>query len=244
MTTLSITALTYIALSAFIIGFSKTSIGGLGIVAVPLIAFAVPGPESTGLLLPILIVGDIIAVVLYHRTCDWSVVLKIFPITAIGVVLGYLIMDQLPAEIFNPVLGIIIIMMISLGIIVEKKPIPPVGNRIITWVVGICAGVSTMVANAAGPLMGLYLLQQGLPKEKFVGTRCWFFLLLNLYKLPFSSSLGLVSPTSLQINLCTLPLILLGAFIGFKVLKYIQMKFLKRIVRIAAMLAALKLLFG
>lgn len=216
----------------------------MGILAVPLMALAVPGPESTGLLLPILIVGDVIAVALYHRSCNWSVLLKIFPITALGVVFGYLIMGHLPREVFNPILGTIIVVMILLSYIAEKKPMQQGGNRTLTWVVGISAGVSTMVANAAGPLMGLYLLQLGFSKKQFVGTRCWFFMLLNLYKLPFSSGLGLISFTSLQINLCTLPLILLGAFVGYRVLNYINMKVFKQIVRIAAMLAALKLLFG
>ncbi|MEJ2155729.1 MAG: sulfite exporter TauE/SafE family protein [Desulfobacteraceae bacterium] len=161
---LPLTSVISIAISAFLVGFSKTSVGSLGIVVVPLIALAVPGPESTGLLLPMLAMADVLAVIAYHRSCEWTVFRRIFPLTAIGVVIGYLIMDRLPRDIFGSILGALILFMLAVGWMLEKRPVSPTGNRIITWVVGICAGISTMVANAAGPLMGIYLLQQGLPQ--------------------------------------------------------------------------------
>lgn len=242
MSTLSYYSLVYIALSAFLIGFSKTSVGGLGILVVPLIALAVPGPESTGLLLPILVAADLAAVIFYHRTCDWNVFFKIFPITAIGVVIGYMIMDRLPYEIFSSILGGIILAMVLIGWLLEKKPISPTGNHYLTWVVGICAGISTMVANAAGPLLGVYLLQLGLPKNNFVGTRSVYFLVLNMYKIPFSAHLGLITFTSLKINVAVLPVIFAGALIGMKVLKIINIRIFKWIIRLAATISAIKLI--
>lgn len=244
MTTLSLASLFCLGFSALLIGFSKTSVGGLVILVVPLVALAVPGPESTGLLLPMMIAADIMAVVAYHRACEWSVFGRIFPVTAIGVVLGYLLMGQIPREIFSSILGTIILLMLIIGGLVEKRPISPAGNHRLTWVVGICAGISTMVANAAGPLMGIYLLQQGLPKNNFVGTRSWYFLMLNIFKLPFSSHLGFVTPASLKINLCALPLIVLGGFIGVVALNFIKVTYFKWIVRMAAMVSAMKLLMG
>ncbi len=237
-------AIFYISISACLVGFSKTSVGGLVILVVPLIALAVPGPESTGLLLPMLAMADVLAVIAYRRSCDWNVFKRIFPITAIGVVIGYLIMDRLPQEIFGSLLGTLILVMLIVGLILEKRPVSPTGNRIITWVVGIFAGISTMVANAAGPLMGIYLLQQGLPKKDFVGTRSWYFLMLNLYKLPFSTRLGFVTSSSLKIDFYALPLIVIGALIGVAVLKYINVTLFKWIVRIAATGSAIKLLMG
>lgn len=239
--TLSLVAISYIAFSALLIGFSKTSVGGLGILAVPLMAIAVPGPASTGLLLPILVMADAMAVIAYHRSCEWPVILRIFPITAIGVCIGYLIMDFLPHAIFSPILGTIILVMLTVSLILEKHPVSPTGNRIITWGVGICAGISTMVANAAGPLMGIYLLQQGLPKNNFVGTRACYFLMLNLFKLPFSAQLGFITLSSLKINLYASPLIVIGALIGVAVIKFINVSLFKWIVRIAATVSAIKL---
>lgn len=242
--TLSLVSISCIAISALLVGFSKTSVGGLGILVVPLMAIAVPGPASTGLLLPILVMADVMAVIAYHRACEWVVILRIFPITALGVCIGYLIMDVLPRAIFSPILGTIILVMLTFSLILEKRPISPTGNRIITWAVGICAGISTMVANAAGPLMGIYLLQQGLPKNNFVGTRAWYFLILNLFKLPFSAHLGFVTLSSLKVNLYAVPLIVLGALIGVAVIKYIDVSLFKWIVRIAASVSAIKLLVG
>jgi uncharacterized protein len=241
---LTLAPILYISISAFLVGFSKTSVGGLGIVVVPLIALAVPGPESTGLLLPMLVMADVLAVIAYHRSCEWTVFKRIFPITAVGVIIGYLVMDRLPHDIFGSILGTLILFMLAVGWILEKRPVSPTGNRIITWVVGICAGISTMVANAAGPLMGIYLLQQGLPKKNFVGTRSWYFLMLNLFKLPFSTRLGFVTLSSLKINLYALPLIVIGALIGVAVLKFINVTLFKWIVRTAATVSAIKLLMG
>lgn len=243
MNELSLGAILLIGISAFLIGFSKTSVGGLVIVVVPLAAIAVPGPASTGLILPMMIVADCIAVLSYHRTCDWRIILRIFPITAIGVVIGYQIMDLIPKELFGHILGLIILTMMTIGFIVEKKPISSLGSKVITWLTGIFAGISTMVANAAGPLMGIYLLQQGLAKSNFVGTRSMFFLLLNMYKLPFSSNLGLVTVSSLKVNLISLPVILAGALVGVKVLQYINISLFKKIVRLAAFVSAVKLIF-
>ncbi len=241
---LTLASILFIALSAFLVGFSKTSVGGLVILVVPLIALAVPGPESTGLLLPMLAMADVLAVMAYHRSCEWTVFKRIFPITAIGVVIGYLIMDHLPHDIFGPILGALVLFLIAVGWILEKRPVSPTGNRIITWIVGIFAGISTMVANAAGPLMGIYLLQQGLPKKNFVGTRSWYFLLLNLFKLPFSTHLGFVTVSSLKINFYALPLIVIGALVGVVVLKFINLTIFKWIIRTVATVSAVKLLIG
>jgi uncharacterized protein len=231
-----------IGVSALLIGFSKASVGGLVIVVVPLVAMAVPGPESTGMILPMMIIGDIFAVIMYRQECNWRLLLKIFPVTALGVVVGFSILRVMPTHIFEPVLGLIILTMMALGYLVEKRPFSTAANRLMTWFVGSCAGVSTMVANAAGPLMGIYLLQQGLPKMSFVGTRSMFFLLLNMYKLPFSSQLGFVTVDSLKVNLMFLPVIILGGIVGAKVLKYINLKVFKMIVRLAAFGAAIKLI--
>lgn len=244
MIDLSFVSLGLIGFCAFLIGFSKTSVGGLGIVSVPLIALAVPGPESTGLLLPILVIADLAAVFFYHRGCDWNIFRKIFPITAIGVVIGYFVMDSLPRDVFSSVLGGIILVMLLIGWGLERRPVLAIGNNFLTWVVGVCAGISTMVANAAGPLLGIYLLQQGLPKNNFVGTRSVYFLLLNLFKIPFSASLGFITVSSLKINLATIPIIALGAIAGVQLLKIINVMVFKWVIRGAATISAIKLLVG
>ncbi len=235
----------YIFLAAFITGFSKTSVGGMGILAVLLMALAIPGKASPGVLLPMLIMADVFAVLYYRRDCQWKVLFKILPITAIGIVIGFFVVDIIPQLLFEKVLGIIIVAMLILSIFLEKNKtkINKTNNIFFTVFVGIAAGISTMIANAAGPIFGVYFLQLGLPKEEFVGTRSWLFLLLNIFKIPFSAGLGLISLETLKIDFMFLPAILLGAFVGYKVLKLINLELFKWLIRIAVVIAALRLLF-
>jgi uncharacterized membrane protein YfcA len=71
-------------MAALLVGFTKTSVGGVGILAVLLMALAIPGKASPGVLLPMLIVADIFAVIYYRRHCNWGILLKLFPMTAVG----------------------------------------------------------------------------------------------------------------------------------------------------------------
>ena len=186
----SLTILYFLA-AAFIVGFSKTSVGGMGILAVVLMALAFPGKMSPGILLPMLILADIVAVLYYRRSCQWGVIAKIFPLTAIGILIGYFIVDYIPQDTFEVTLGILILAMLGLSLVLEKRGADLSGNKLFVGATGIAAGVATMMGNAAGPIFGIYLLQMGLPKKEFVGTRSWFFLLINVFKIPFSANLGL-----------------------------------------------------
>lgn len=232
-----------IGLAALIVGFTKTSVGGVGILAIVLMAIAIPGKGSPGVLLPMLLLGDIFAVIYYHRECQWKILFKVFPLTAVGIVIGFLSVNAIPSDIFERVLGIIILTMLFLEIGMSHRGKKIEGGFFVTSVIGIMAGIATMIANAAGPIFGIYLLQMGLTKEEFVGTRSWFFLIVNLFKLPFSAGLGLITVDTLKLDLMFVPVILLGAYIGFRVLKLINIKVFKRFIRAAVVVAAIRLIF-
>jgi uncharacterized protein len=233
----------YVGLAAFLVGFSKTSVGGVGILAVLLMALAFPGKASPGVLLPMLIMADIIAVIYYRRACQWRILVRMFPLTAFGVVLGYLLTDIIPPDVFARIIGLLILSMLGLEILVRQ---PGVLRHLHGWFwtafVGSIAGVATMVANAAGPVFGVYLLQMGLTKQEFVGTRSWFFLLLNIFKIPFSASLGLITTETLKLNLVSFPVILTGAALGYVFLKYINLTVFKWLIRAAVLVAATRLI--
>ena len=248
---LSHVQLIYIGLAALIVGFTKTSVGGVGILAILLMALAIPGKTSPGIILPMLLFADILAVIYYHRQCQWSILFRIFPLTAVGVIIGYYSVDHIPTEIFEKVLGLIILVILSLEVFISSRKknenstntvIEKKSNWIIISFIGIAAGISTMIANAAGPIFGIYLLQMGLTKKEFVGTRSWFFLILNLFKIPFSASLGLITFETLKLDFIFIPVILLGAFIGYKVLKLINLTIFKWLIRIAVVFAAIQLI--
>ena len=233
----------YLLLAAAIVGFTKTSVGGVGILAVLLMALAFPGKASPGILLPMLILADIMAVIYYRRECQWQIIWKLMPLTLVGVVLGYFIVDSVPAGVFEKVIGYVILAMLFLNLAIGSRSSGLFNNRIFTGIVGAFAGAASMIANAAGPVFGIYLLQMGLNKGEFVGTRSWFFLLMNIIKVPFSIKLGLITTESLQLNLMCVPVILLGAFIGVKVLKLINLDMFKWLIRAAVIVAAVRLIW-
>ena len=126
---LSPLALVCIFLAALMVGIAKTFIGGLGVLIVILMAMAFPGKMSTGVLLPMLIVADIFAVIFYRRDCQWRVLLKIFPMSAAGVFIGYLILDKISDDLFSFILGFIILAMVVMSFFVSDKT-PRVTNNI------------------------------------------------------------------------------------------------------------------
>jgi len=229
-----------IVLAALLVGFSKTSVGGVGILAVLLMALAIPGKGSPGVLLPMLILADIFAVIYYRRHCQWGILLRLVPLTAVGVVIGYLLVDIIPVDIFQILLGFIILSMLVIEVFLPKNT--KGGGPVLTGFVGIAAGIATMIANAAGPIFGVYLLRMGLKKEEFVGTRSWFFLLLNVFKIPFSMNLGLITAETLKLDLFFIPVILLGAFLGYVFLKHINMVVFKWLIRTVVVIAAIRLI--
>jgi uncharacterized protein len=232
----------YFFLAALIVGFTKTSVGGLGILAVLLMALAFPGKASPGVLLPMLIAADIMAVIHYRRSCRWKILLKLLPMTAAGVLIGYFLVDIIPVGIFEMVLGMVILAMLGFDMLASRYRVDVSGSRAFTGFTGLVAGVATMMANAAGPVFGVYLLKMGLSKNQFVGTRSWFFLVINIFKVPFSASLGLITPQTLVLNLWGLPVILLGAYLGFRFLQLINLDIFKWLIRAAVLVAAIRLI--
>lgn len=234
----------YIGLAAFLVGFTKTSVGGVGILAVLLMALAFPGKASPGVLLPMLIAADIMAVLYYRRECQWGILLKLLPLTLVGLAMGYLILRLAPDFRFERIIGATILAMLFFDLALSETAKKHMRGRVMTGITGAIAGAASMVANAAGPVFGIYLLQMGLTKSEFVGTRSWFFLAINLVKLPLALNLGLVTSQTLTLNLMYLPVILLGAFAGYRFLGYINITLFKTLIRIAVLVAGLRLVLG
>ena len=234
-----------LGVSALLIGLSKTGLPGVGILAIPLVALEIPARQSTGLLLPMLIVGDIFAVFYYHRHALWNHLLRLLPFAVLGIVAGYWSMMHLPDRYFGSVIGGVILLMIGLRAWQERKndDVRVPGGWWFPTFMGLVGGVTTMLANAAGPILVIYLLSMRLPKAEFIGTGAWFFLLVNCLKVPFSANLGLIDSHSLAFNLALLPLIILGALVGIRVAKRVPENAFNVLVQVFAVVAALRLMF-
>ncbi|MFT5676402.1 MAG: putative membrane protein YfcA [Paraglaciecola sp.] len=223
---LSFTSLALLFLVAFLIGMAKTGVSGTAMFAVPLLAAIFGGKESAGLMLPMLIMADLFAVKYYHRHANWNYLVKLFPSAAAGVLVGTLLGNHIDDQMFRLSMGIIIFISLAIMLWMETS-----GNEKIPdylWfaiLMGFLGGVTTMIGNLAGAVMALYLLSMRLPKNEYIGTAAWFFLIINLFKVPFHIfSWQTISLDSFFLNLTGLPFITLGAFCGIWIVKRIPIK--------------------
>lgn len=234
-----------LGVSSFLIGFSKTGLPGVGILSILLIASVIPARASTGLVLPMLIVGDIFAVSYYHRHAVWRHLLVLLPFAVIGVIIGYIGMGHVDDRQLSRIIGSIVLVLLGVNAWWSRRKAGDDAVPSSWWVgavFGLLAGVTTMMANAAGPIMIIYLLAMRLPRHEFVGTGAWYFLLVNCFKVPFSAHLGLITFASLKFNLMLVPLIICGALAGVALMKHIPEKGFKVVVELLAVAAAIKLL--
>lgn len=214
---LSLFEISLLALGGLGIGISKSGFSGVSMLHVVLYAFVFGAFESTGVLLPMLVVGDLFAIWVFGRKADWQHVRKLLPPTLIGIVLGWGLMDRIAPDWFNLIVGTIIL---SLSLVQWTRTTKPNWFETFphqSWfavMLGLLAGFTTMLANAAGPVVALYLLAVSLPKWELIGTSAWLFLVLNVMKLPLSYELGVITQQSLVVDACFAPFIPIGLFAG------------------------------
>jgi hypothetical protein len=213
-------------LGALLIGLAKTGMPGLSLLFVSIFASIIPARRSTGVVLPLLILGDMVAAYSYRRHAKWSHLWRLFPWTAAGVFAGYFALRRMDDRQARVAIGLIVIGLAVLHIARRLSP-GSAQERGPIWfapVIGILAGFATIVSNAAGPLMVIYLLAMRLPKMEYMGTGAVFFLLLNLFKVPFMYNLGLITPESLLLDLRLAPFVLAGTWAGRRLLGRIDQR--------------------
>ena len=225
-------------LCAIGIGMAKTGLGGLGMIVVPVMANIFGAKSSTGILLLLLIMADFFGVRYYHMHADMRQLVKLIPSTIIGIVTGVFVGDQISDEYFQFLLIIVIISGVLMTVIkVEIKE-----NKIFSIIVGFLGGFITMIGNAAGPIMAIYFLSMGFNKNKFIGTVAWFFLFVNLFKVPFHVFIwDTIDLDILLFDLSLFPLILIGALIGVWIVKKIPERPYKIFVIVSVVLSTFNL---
>ncbi len=234
-----------VALGCFSIGVGKTGIPGINLFFVPVMAQLLPARLSTGFLLPMLIVADLFAIAYYRQHADWKHLARLLPAAVVGVLIGYAAMTFVSDRALRPAIGTIVLMMIAVQVMWDLRhggriPIPR--GSWFSIVMGLAAGITTMMANAAGPVMAIYLLTMRLPKERYMGTSAWYFLIVNLVKVPLSLSLGLITAATVKVNALMVPLIVAGALLGVRLLRVLPQRAFRLVVQIVAAASALKLI--
>lgn len=232
---------------ALLAGFSKTGIPGMGILFVGIFVNVLPVRQATGVVLPMLVLGDLFAVALYRRYAQWGHLIRLLPATVAGVVFGWFVLRSLNDGQTARLVGLIMLIMLAVhlwrkaraGAEVEAVAHAPRWFSVLT---GLLAGFATQVANAAGPVMSLYLLSMQLPKLEFLGTGAVFFMLINWFKVPFMIQLGMINRETLLLNLWLAPAVIAGAMIGRGILHRINQKAFETAALVLTALAVLKLL--
>lgn len=235
-----------LALGAAIAGFSKTGIPGSSILFIAIFPNLIPARQATGVVLPMLIFADLFAYVVYRKNMEWRRVGRLLPWALAGVLAGWVALGRVNDAQTGRAVGLIIALMLVLHVWRRRGLPDEAVAHAPAWfgpVMGLFAGFTTMVANAAGPVMVLYLLAMRLTKLEFLGTAAAFFLVINWVKVPFAVQLGLITPASLQLNLCLLPAVAVGALLGRPVVMRVNQQVFENVVLALTALGAGKLLF-
>ena len=243
---LTVIQMVLLGLGAFVTGLSKTGIAGVSVLSVALFANALPARASTGALLPLLLCADVFGVAFFRKHAVWPHVVKLFPWVVIGIVAGSFALGKVSSAQVQRMIGVILVAMVALHVWRQRQS-EALSVRLphtvwFTAAMGVLAGFTTMVANAAGPVMVLYLLAVGLPKLEFIGTGAWFFMLVNAFKVPFSVHLGLITEESLMMDAMLILPMVPGACLGPVIVRHMNQKLFERVALALAVVAAIKLI--
>ena len=234
-----------ILLSAFFIGLSKAGLRGIDMMNVTIMAIVFGSKASTGIVLPLLCVADIIAVIYYHRHAQWNHFWKLIPWMAIGILVGVYVGKDMNEVLFRKIMAIIIIttVFIMVALEIRKNQVIPT-NKFFVANMGLAAGFTTMLGNLAGAFSNIYFLAMRMPKNDFIGTASWVFLVINLFKLPFQVFFWKnITPESLYTDLFLLPSVLIGFWIGVKIVSKIKEDNYRKVVIVLTFLGALAIFF-
>ncbi|MBK8090038.1 MAG: sulfite exporter TauE/SafE family protein [Chitinophagaceae bacterium] len=227
-------------LAAFIIGLSKAGLKGMDMLNVTIMAIVFGGKASTGIVLPLLCVADIGAVFFYNRHAQWKHFWKLIPWMAIGILIGVFVGKDLNEEVFRKVMALIILITVVIILYMEfRKTISIPTNPLFVSGTGLVAGFTTMLGNLAGAFSNIYFLAMRLPKNDFIGTAAWVFLVINLFKLPFQVFYWKnITASSLQTDIVLLPALGIGFWMGLKIVHRIKDENYRKVVIVLTLIGA------
>lgn len=231
---------------AFCMGFSKTGFPGLALVNVLLMAELFGAKQSVGIILPLLIVCDVTVFPMFRKYATWKEVIPLLVPIFFGLIAGYLVLGRIDNDMARPAIGAIILVMVGLQLLrIYKKEflsnLPD--SSVFRWGSGLTIGVSTMMANAAGPAYSIYALIHKLPKNEFLGIGARCFLLVNIIKVPFMADMNIINSESLRTDLVLLPGVFAGIFVGRNVIQKIPQELFEIFLYIFSIIAGARLLF-
>lgn len=234
---LSTLAWVALAIGAMIVGVSKTGLPGANTLGIALFAAVLPAKESTGAMLLLLILGDVMALSLYRRHADWKAIVRLAPSVIAGLIVGAAFLALVGDAWVKRSIGILLILLVLLTLWRRRgTEVKPGRGSAIAY--GSLGGFTTMVANAGGPPMSMYFLASRFSVNTFLGTAAWFFAIINIVKLPISIGLGIITTQTLWIDLMLVVPVLVGAALGRYIVKRLSQKTFDTIVIVLTLVGA------
>lgn len=234
-----------ILLAAFIIGLAKAGLKGIDMMNVTIMAIIFGSKASTGIVLPLLCVADIMAVSYYKRHVQWPQFWKLIPWMMVGILIGVYVGKDLNEALFRKMMALIIIFTVVMMVFMEARKTNAIpDNKLFVITTGLAAGFTTMLGNLAGAFSNIYFLAMRMSKNDFIGTAAWVFLVMNLFKLPFQVIYWKnITAASLQTDLLLLPAMITGFWLGLKIVARIKDDSYRKVVIVLTFLGAIVIFF-
>jgi len=228
-----------------ILGISKGGVKGISPILITMLVFVYGGRDSTGVLMPLLIVADLMAITYYRKDVQWKYLIKLMPAMLVGVLIGTLVGKELSEVLFKQCMVAIILISVVILLYWERNPPEKIpDNWFFSSALGLAAGVTTMIGNLAGPFANIYFLSMRLPKNAFIGTTAWLFFMINLVKLPLHIWVWeTVNYDSIKQSVSLVPALFIGFLIGVSLVKLIKDKNYRKMIILITGIGALILLF-
>lgn len=238
---LSITSWVLIYMGAFFIGLSKAGLKGIDLMNVTIMALVFGGKASTGIVLPLICFADILAVTYYHRHAEWKHFWRLMPWMVVGILIGVFVGKNLEELIFRRIMAVIIVLTVFAMLVLEvRKNIQLPKSKLFAASMGLGAGFATMLGNLAGAFSNLYFLAMRIPKNIFIGTSAWVFLVINYFKLPFQIIYWKnITLSTLTIDLLLIPVLLIGFWAGIKIVSKIKDTSYRKVVMVLTLIGAI-----
>ncbi len=240
-------------LAVFVVGLAKTGLPGATIVAVPLMAMVLPAKTSVGVMLPIYMAADLLSTASWWRFARRSYCFPYLLFVGLGIGSASFVAEKVDDKTFGTVIGWTVLIMIGLTLATEAArkykggKLPETGPAdkpplMHSAFFGLSTGLFSALANAAGPIVSLYMIVSRLDKFQFLGTTAVCAFIMNWIKVPLFVSLGMIRADTLKLDIAAIPMIVSGGVAGIFLAKKLPQKAFKNAVLVLAFLASLKLI--
>ena len=236
---------TIAVVAVLIVGLSKAGLlGGLGVVGVPLLALVMAPRDAAGMMLPVLLCMDAVAIWMYRKECDWGLLRIMLPGAAIGTLVGWALWAVVSDAVVLLMVGIVTLLFVLDAILPLRKKLeglPPSKPWGVFW--GGIAGFTSFISHTGGPPFQIYVLPRRLPPAVYAGTTAFFFAIVNTAKLVPYFFLGQLNVQNLTLSAALAPVGVLGVFIGIYLVRRIDARLFYRIAYWLVFLLALQLIW-